>query len=223
MDTLKTAYGLCRQSTKKQARSRLGIEAQEAAIRDFASKEGFELLDVVVETESGSLMERPVLSDLLERAKRSNSYVIVSKLDRLSRKVSVVASLMDKGVPFLTVETGTDVEPFLLHIYAAFAEMERQRCSTRTREALQKAKERGTRLGNPRWQDALELAVRGNRRTADEFSKQVYPIIEEIKEAGVRSYAGIARALNARGIRTRRDAKWHPATVRNLVSRVEQV
>jgi len=128
---------------------------------------------------------------------------------------------MDRGVPFITVETGMSVEPFLLHIYAAFAEMERNRIRSRTVEALKKARDRGTRLGNPRWEDALSLAHDGNRKGADSFAESVYPIIQEIREAGLASYCAIAKALNARGVRTRRGKTWHAATVKNLISRIE--
>jgi len=219
--TLQTAYGYCRQSTAKQERSGLGIQAQEDAIRQFADKESIQLLDVVVETESGSVNDRPVLTTLLERAKRDNSYVIVSKLDRLSRKVSFVAALMDRGVPFITVETGMSVEPFLLHIYAAFAEMERERIRVRTAEALKKAKSRGVKLGNPNWRNALVSACDGNRKGADEFAGDIYPIIQEIRSAGLTSFTAIAQALNARGIKTRRGRSWHPTTVKRLIGRAE--
>jgi len=47
--------------------------------------------------------------------------VIVAKLDRLSRDVSFVSSLMVHKVPFITVELGADTDPFLLHLFAALA------------------------------------------------------------------------------------------------------
>jgi hypothetical protein len=39
--------------------------------------------------------------------------VIVAKLDRLSRDVNFVSSLMVHQVPFITVELGADTDPFL--------------------------------------------------------------------------------------------------------------
>ena len=47
---------------------------------------------------------------------------MVPKLDRLSRDVHIISSLMKHRVNFIVTELGTDVEPFLLHIYAALAQ-----------------------------------------------------------------------------------------------------
>ena len=50
--------------------------------------------------------------------------MLVAKLDRLSRDVHFVAGLMAQRVPFLVAELGPDVDPFMLHVYAALAEKE---------------------------------------------------------------------------------------------------
>jgi DNA invertase Pin-like site-specific DNA recombinase len=55
---------------------------------------------------------------------------------------------MAHKVAFIVVELGSDADPFMLHLYAAPAEKERQLISQRTREALKAAKARGTVLGN---------------------------------------------------------------------------
>jgi DNA invertase Pin-like site-specific DNA recombinase len=73
----------------------------------------------------------------------------VSKLDRLSRDVHFISGLMTKRVPFIVAQLGRNVDPFMLHIYAALAEKERAMISERTRDALAKAKQRGVVLGNP--------------------------------------------------------------------------
>ena len=60
----------------------------------------------------------------------------VAKLDRLSRDVHFISGLMAHKVPFLVAELGPDVDPFVLHLFAALAEKERALISTRTRQAL---------------------------------------------------------------------------------------
>jgi hypothetical protein len=45
------------------------------------------------------------------------------------------------------------------------------------------------------------------------------PVIEAVRAAGVTGYAGIAAALNARGINTARGGRWHATSVRNIVLR----
>ena len=65
---------------------------------------------------------------------------MVGKLDRLSREVAFIAGLMSQRVPFIVAELGPDVDPFVLHIYAALAEKERSMISARTKAALAAAK-----------------------------------------------------------------------------------
>jgi DNA invertase Pin-like site-specific DNA recombinase len=51
-------------------------------------------------------------------------------------------------VPFLVAELGPNVDPFVLHLFAALAAKERSLISTRTRQALAAGKARGVALGN---------------------------------------------------------------------------
>ena len=76
--------------------------------------------------------------------------VAVAKLDRLSRDVHFIRGLMAHRIPFVVAELGPDVDPFILHLFAALAEKERAMISTRTKAALAAAKERGVALGNPK-------------------------------------------------------------------------
>jgi DNA invertase Pin-like site-specific DNA recombinase len=84
----------------------------------------------------------------MAHARKAKAWVIVSKLDRLSRDVEFIAGLMNKGVRFVVAEYGHDVDPFAFHIYAALAEKERELISKRTKDALQERKARGVVLGN---------------------------------------------------------------------------
>jgi hypothetical protein len=68
--------------------------------------------------------------------------VIVSKLDRLSRDVHFISGLMMHKVPFIVAELGSDVDPFVLHLFAALAQKERLLISSRTREGLKAARAR---------------------------------------------------------------------------------
>ena len=140
--------GYVRVSREKQGRSGLGLEAQQAALQRFAQTEGFEIVELFVEVESGKhdADKRPVLAKALTRAKRDRAPILVAKLDRLSRDVHYISGLMKHNVPFIVAEFGVDTDPFMLHIYAALAEKERRMISERTRHALQAAKARGIRV-----------------------------------------------------------------------------
>jgi DNA invertase Pin-like site-specific DNA recombinase len=134
--------------------SGLGIEAQRQTLQHFAQAEGLTVAREFVEVETGkgsdALDRRPQLKAALATARKLRCHVAVAKLDRLSRDVHFVSGLMAHKVPFLIAELGPDVDPFVLHLFAALAEKERALISTRTRQALAAAKARGVALGNPK-------------------------------------------------------------------------
>ena len=158
-----------------------------------------------------------MLAAALAAARKAHYPVIVAKLDRLSRDVHFISGLTVHRVPFIVAELGADAGPFTLHLYAAFAEMDRRRISQRTREALAAKKQRGALLGNrTNPAEARRLGQAAVRAKAEGFALAVAPIIARIIGSGIASDAGIAEALNARGIATARGGRWHPQTVKNV-------
>lgn len=127
---------------------------------------------------------------------------------------------MAQHVPFVVAELGADADPFMLHLYAAFAERERALISQRTRAALQAAKARGQTLGNPRLAEAREVANSAKIANADSFAAAVAPAIREVQAAGAKSLRAIARALNARGITTPGGGQWRSQQVANALARI---
>jgi DNA invertase Pin-like site-specific DNA recombinase len=215
--------GYVRVSTSMQGRSGLGIEAQREALSRFAEAEGYELVSVLVEVETGkgfdALDRRPQLAEALSQARRRRCPVAVAKLDRLSRDVHFISGLMAHRVPFLVVELGSDVDPFILHLFAALAEKERAMIASRTKAALSAAKARGVKLGGPKLAEARELAVTAIKSLADRHAANVLPIIRDVQRSGAKTLRDVAAALNARGISTSRGGRWHAMTVRNVLAR----
>jgi DNA invertase Pin-like site-specific DNA recombinase len=207
-----------RVSTGGQGKSGLGLEAQREMIARFAAANGFELVAEHQEVETGkgadALDRRPMLRKALAQAKKLACAVIVAKLDRLSRDVHFISGLMAQRVPFLVAELGPRVPPFMLHIYAAFAEEERRVISERTKAALQAAKARGVRLGNPK----IEVAHAKNSAEADAFAARVRPMIEGYRAEGL-SLRAIAAKLTERGVATARGGRWEAAQVRGVLRR----
>jgi DNA invertase Pin-like site-specific DNA recombinase len=212
-----------RVSTSQQGRSGLGVEAQRAALSHFAKAEGLEVAREFVEVETGkgadALDRRPQLRAALAAAKKHRCQVAVAKLDRLSRDVHFISGLMAHKVPFLVAELGPDVDPFVLHLFAALAEKERALISTRTHQALAAAKARGVTLGSPKLPLARKSAVAAIKAEADRHAANVLPIIREAQKAGARTLREIADVLNARGVSTARGGAWHATSVKNTMAR----
>jgi len=183
--------GYLRVSTSKQGRSGLGIEAQKEALERFAGAEGFTLGRVFVEVETGkgsdALERRPQLAAALNEARRQRCPVAVAKLDRLSRDVHFISGLMAHRVPFVVAELGADVDPFILHLFAALAQKERAMISARTKAALAAAKARGVTLGGPQLAKARRNAVASLKSMADEHAANGLPVIRELRRAGATS------------------------------------
>ena len=180
-----------RVSSAKQGRSGLGIEAQREALGRFAQSEGFEVSREYVEVETGkgadALDRRPQLAAALTEARRQRCPVAVAKLDRLSRDVHFISGLMAHRVPFLVAELGPDVDPFILHLFAALAEKERALISIRTKAALSAARARGVALGNPKIKRAQKNAVETIKSRADQHAANVIPVIRQIRRAGAKT------------------------------------
>lgn len=213
-----------RVSTQRQGRSGLGIEAQKSTVARFAETEGLTQLGEFTEVETGkgsdALDRRPQLAAALAAARSAKCPVVVAKLDRLSRDVAFIAGLMAQRVPFIVAELGIDADPFMLHLYAALAEKERRLISERTRSALAAKKAQGKQLGNRTNISAAGVLGRASaKQSADQFAGSVQPLVASLQEHGVTTLAGIAEALNGRGVRTARGGRWHVSTVRNLLRR----
>src|SRR5437868_7803794 len=133
----------CRQSTSQQAASRLGIEAQQAAVRQYVG-DGV-LAAEYIETESGKNSDRPKLAQALADCRRRRATLVCSKLDRLSRNVRFIATLLESNVPMVFCDM-PDADRMVLQMMSVVAEREAKMISDRTKAALQAARQRGVRL-----------------------------------------------------------------------------
>lgn len=203
--------GYYRVSTKKQARSGLGLEAQQQMVRQFAETNG-ELVGEFVEVESGRNDRRIELAKAINAAKKAGASLLIARLDRFSRRVSFISAMMEKGVRLAIVEMPNATD-FQLHIFAALAQEERRLISERTKAALAQTKNRGTVLGrNGR------LLAEANRCAADKFAM----VVADELPAGWRqfSYTAIAHHLNMRGILTITGKRFYPQTAKAIVLRL---
>jgi DNA invertase Pin-like site-specific DNA recombinase len=215
-DAIKAAaVAYVRVSTQGQAKSGLGLEAQRDAITAFAKAEGYRIAAAFEEHESGkgadALDRRPKLAAAIKQALKLGGPVIVSKLDRLSRDVHFISGLMTHRVPFVVTELGADVDPFVLHLFAALAQKERALISQRTKQGLQAAKKRGVKLGG--WTAGSERSQKEARALAE----RMRPVMTEFAGLSARQAAA---ELNRRKIPAASGGQWHAATVIRLRERI---
>jgi len=217
-----------RVSTGKQGKSGLGLEAQRQAVADHLDGGRWKLLAEFVEVESGKKDDRPQLKAALHRAKVTGATLVVAKLDRLSRNVAFLANLQESGVRFRCCDM-PDASEFTVHILAAVAQHERKLISQRTKDAMAAARKRKDfkGYGNPNGAASFLRAGKGNAAAAeavaakaDEYAREIMPVIADIRDGGVSTLQGLADELNAREITTVRGGRWHPTTVRNILQRI---
>ena len=213
-----------RVSTDRQGRSGLGLEAQQEAVRSYLDGGSWQLVEEVVEVESGKRNDRPKLAEALKLCRLHGATLIIAKLDRLARNVAFVSNLMESGVDFVAVDF-PQANRLTVHILAAVAEHEAAMISQRTRAALAAAKARGKRLGGDRGNitavsglgNQASAAVR--RQRADKRAGDLVPLIRSI-QAGGASLRQVAAELTRRGITAARGGRWSAVQVKRVLERV---
>jgi DNA invertase Pin-like site-specific DNA recombinase len=222
MSVRSTQYVLYRRvSTDEQGKSGLGLEAQDRDIRLYLetySPTPWEVLGEFTEVESGANGDRPELAKAIELARKTKATLLVSKLDRLSRRVSFIASLMEDKKLTFRVASMPHADAFQLHIYAALAEQERQFISLRTKAALQEAKARGVKLGGLR--DTTMKRNEVVKAQAQQRAEAWRGVVEPLHATG-KSLREIADALNSAGIKASRGGNWHPQAVSRVLDRLQ--
>jgi DNA invertase Pin-like site-specific DNA recombinase len=211
-----------RVSTEDQGKSGLGLQAQERDIDIFLtnfSDKPWEIIGRFQDVQSGGDSDRPELTKALALVRTSGAELLVAKLDRLSRKVSFIATLMDDPKARLRVAQMPFADKFQLHIYAALAEQERKFISERTKAALKVAKERGKKLGGLR-----DLTMKRNaaiQAKAEKEARRLYKVVGPMRDGG-KTLSAIASALNDMGVSTSRGGKWTAMQVSRVIERVQK-
>ncbi len=225
--------GYARVSTEGQGQSGLGLEAQQATIR-ARLKDGDRLLTpIMVEVESGTRRDRPVLRKALDRCRVMGATLLVAKLDRLARNRAFVGEVLRSGIPVefcdLPASQGA-TGAFLLGVMAEVAQLEAGLIGERTRAALIAAKARGATLGGDRGhrhsaQDARVFGAAGGakrREAANQVALAAADIIAEVRaRLASPSLGATAKALNEAGAVTPRGGTWTATAVKRALARIE--
>jgi DNA invertase Pin-like site-specific DNA recombinase len=218
------AIGYARVSTDKQAEQGVSLEAQTEKIRAMAVVHSAVLADIIVEAgESAKSLSRPGMQRLLALVDAGEvKAVIIAKLDRLTRSVKDLCTLLERfecrGVALVSVaeslDTGSAAGRLVLNIMTAVSQWEREAIGERTRDAMSHKRTNGERVGNIQF--GYRLCADGKHLEPDTAEQDVLDQIRYLRQSG-HTMRGIAAALNHRELRTRRGSAWRLEHVARII------
>ena len=156
---MKRAALYCRVSTEEQARHGLSIESQETALRAFADRNEYKIVDLYRDAGISARKpynKRPEFCRMLEDIKADKvDIVLFTKLDRFFRNVSAYYQAMptfeEHNVVWQATEeqysTATASDRFKVNLFLAIAEDEADRTSERIKFVFQDKRNRNETLG----------------------------------------------------------------------------
>lgn len=219
METKYVAY--YRVSTKKQGHSGLGLEAQKQSVYNFVNCQNC-IIAEFTEIESGKNDNRIELNKAIEVCKKNGAKLVIAKLDRLSRNVSFISSLMDSKVNFICVDM-PEANEFTIHIFAALAQQERKMISERTKKGLAQSK-KAKGFNNPIIKESvLKNATENTKKARNAYSEK-----SKTNENNLKSFElinllynqmtlqQIADKLNKAGFKTAKGNKFNPIQVKRI-------
>ncbi|WP_026998085.1 recombinase family protein [Flectobacillus major] len=225
---MKKYIAYLRVSTKGQERSGLGLEAQRAIIYHYAKVDNVEVVHEFIEAESGKDIDnRPMLSKAIASClDQKHYYLIVAKLDRLSRDVKDTFDILEKVKgKFISCDIPTQngvLDTFTLAVFAGLAQRERELISIRTKAALQAKKNRGAKLGKPEnfTNETRAVGASSTRQKAlKNLNNRLASALIERFDRELHTLQQIADELNSKGFRTSKGRLFHPTTVKRLIER----
>jgi DNA invertase Pin-like site-specific DNA recombinase len=141
------------------------LEQTLALQQDGLTKAGCERL--FTDTASGSLAERPGLTEALGFVRDGEDTLVVWRLDRLGRSlrhlIDTIGALQERGIGFKSlqeqIDTTTSGGKLVFHVFGALAEFERDLIRERTQAGLLAARARGRLGGRPRALDPRKAQI----------------------------------------------------------------
>lgn len=216
-----------RVSTEKQADHGVSLDAQRAKIAAYASL--YDLDVVAVEVDAGisaGSLDRPALSRALAALESGRADgIVVVKLDRLTRSVRDLGTLVDRyfaaGRWSLVsvsenIDTRTAAGRLVLNVLGAVSQWEREAIGERTAAAMAHKRTIGEYTGG-RAPYGWSVGSDGSTLTPCPVEQEIIRAARELAAAGM-SLRAVGAALADRGLLPRSGGQWHAKTVRDLLA-----
>ena len=167
--------GYIRVSTEEQNTARQEVLLQELGVDE-----------VFIDKASGKNADRPELTHMMNYVRRGDT-VIVESISRFARNtrdlLDLVEQLTEKQVEFVSrkeaIDTTTPTGKFMLTVFAAVAELEREYILQRQREGIAIAKQQGKYRGRP------PKAYPDFERIAARWQKGEITAVQAMKQLGM--------------------------------------
>ncbi len=217
MTEQRKAIAYTRVSTDEKAVFELSPEAQRIKVTTHADRSGLTIVKVLTdEDESASTLNRPAMSELLTHIDSGRiDAVIISKLDRLTRRIKDFKSLLQRmrkakradggqGVDLISsaesLDTGSDTGQVVIDVVDSMSQWDREVIGERTSAVLQERKAQGRTTGNPPFGYAVG---EGGVLIENEREQTILKRVAQLREQG-KTWQIVADTLTAEGVRTRR-------------------
>ena len=219
--------GYIRVSTDQQGLEGVSLEAQRSKIAAYCALYGYELTGIHEDVVSGKNMKREGLQAALrDLCGNGAKGLIVVKLDRLTRNISDLSSLISgwfspkaKCEAELIsisehIDTTTASGRMVINMMGVISQWEREQTSERTTEALAYKRKNGKVYGPT----PFGFTRRGDNLIANAYEQELIAWMLERREDKW-GWKRIANTLNEQNIRSKTKKKWHANTVRGVVTR----
>ena len=162
-----------RVSTKTQ-----DVEMQIMEVRKYCERCGYKIFKEYIDVGSGASNDRKFYNEMLKDAHRHKfKKLITYRYDRVSRSLRDLIFLLETfnnlQIDFISIheacDTSTITGKLMFNIIPSFAEFEREIIKQRVKSGLDKAKEKGVKIGRPKISKdvvngILELHSKGKSR-----------------------------------------------------------
>ena len=202
-----------------QIKSGLGLEAQTYEINCYLqSLDDYVIVDEFTEIASGKdHKNRPILQSAIEKSIETNSILLTSRICRLSRDLEFTAHLMKSTKVTFRIATMPTADNFIIAIYAAMVQKDREMISIRTKNALRECRKRGKKLGI-KGKENIKKANLKKIEQADKFAEKVKKVVLPMREEG-KTYLQISKILCDVNFLTPRGKQFTPSSVQRYCVR----
>lgn len=219
-----TAY--CRVSTSGQRDEGVSLAMQRERIATWCASNGYEFNADFVEVMSGGRADnRPELQRAIATACRLRGVLVVYSLSRLARSVKDTISIAERlersGANLVSlserIDTTSAIGKMVFRLLSTLNEFERDQLAERTASAMAHLRKANRRISS-RIPLGYDLSPDGNTLLINPEEQKIVARICAWRRRGMTMDA-IAESLQQTGARTKAGGRWHPSTVRGILSR----